>query len=107
MTFCCDESNSRLLTQLGITTAGFLSTPIPRPRLSATRVSPRYQPAAAMISDTELYQLAIFLGSAAMVLIILYHFFEVNSGEEQSDALKEKVSRKGAPQNTPGSTKTR
>lgn len=32
-----------------------------------------------MISDDDLYRLAIFLGSAAMVLIIIYHFFEVNS----------------------------
>ncbi|KAL2180125.1 Oligosaccaryltransferase-domain-containing protein [Thermothelomyces heterothallicus CBS 202.75] len=60
-----------------------------------------------MITDTELYRLAIVLGSAAMVLIILYHFFEVNSGEEQSEALKEKASRNGAPHNTQGSTKTR
>jgi oligosaccharyl transferase complex subunit OST4 len=34
-----------------------------------------------MISDDDLYRLAIFLGSAAMVLIIVYHFFEVNSPE--------------------------
>jgi oligosaccharyl transferase complex subunit OST4 len=41
-----------------------------------------------MISDDELYRLAIFLGSAAMVLIVVYHYFEVNSGEA------EKVSEK-------------
>lgn len=35
--------------------------------------------AAKMISDDQLYTLAIFLGSAAMLLIILYHFLEVNS----------------------------
>ena len=35
-----------------------------------------------MISDDELYRLAIFLGSAAMLLIILYHFLEVNAVEE-------------------------
>jgi oligosaccharyl transferase complex subunit OST4 len=35
-----------------------------------------------MISDDELYRLAIFLGSAAMLLIILYHFLEVNAIEE-------------------------
>ncbi|EGX88496.1 Oligosaccaryltransferase [Cordyceps militaris CM01] len=29
-----------------------------------------------MISDNDLYTLAIFLGSAAMLLIILYHFLE-------------------------------
>ncbi|KAF3490807.1 uncharacterized protein GIQ15_00324 [Arthroderma uncinatum] len=32
-----------------------------------------------MISDSELYQLAIFLGSCAMLLIVVYHFLEVNS----------------------------
>lgn len=38
-----------------------------------------------MISDDDLYRLAIFLGSAAMLLIILYHFLEVNSVEEPSE----------------------
>ncbi|KAF2632314.1 hypothetical protein BU25DRAFT_330867 [Macroventuria anomochaeta] len=32
-----------------------------------------------MITDAQLYSLAIFLGSAAMLLIVLYHFLEVNS----------------------------
>ncbi|KAI1322939.1 Oligosaccaryltransferase-domain-containing protein [Xylariaceae sp. FL0255] len=32
-----------------------------------------------MISDNDLHVLAVFLGSAAMVLIVVYHFFEVNS----------------------------
>ncbi|EZF09839.1 hypothetical protein H112_08862 [Trichophyton rubrum D6] len=32
-----------------------------------------------MITDNELYQLAIFLGSCAMLLIVVYHFLEVNS----------------------------
>lgn len=36
-----------------------------------------------MISDDDLYRLAIFLGSAAMLLIILYHFLEVNSVDEE------------------------
>jgi oligosaccharyl transferase complex subunit OST4 len=39
-----------------------------------------------MISDDELYRLAIFLGSAAMLLIILYHFLEVNAVEEPTEA---------------------
>ncbi|KAJ0168131.1 hypothetical protein CTA2_9620 [Colletotrichum tanaceti] len=39
-------------------------------------------PEATMISDNDLYRLAIFLGSAAMVLIIFYHFVEVNKEEE-------------------------
>jgi oligosaccharyl transferase complex subunit OST4 len=38
-----------------------------------------------MISDDELYRLAIFLGSAAMLLIILYHFLEINAVEEPAD----------------------
>ncbi|KAI0124489.1 Oligosaccaryltransferase-domain-containing protein [Hypoxylon sp. NC0597] len=44
-----------------------------------------------MISDDDLYSLAIFLGSIAMVLIVLYHFFEVNSSEDS--ALAEKAAR--------------
>ncbi|KAI9679554.1 MAG: hypothetical protein M1817_005576 [Caeruleum heppii] len=32
-----------------------------------------------MISDDDLYSLAIFLGSVAMLLIVLYHFLEVNA----------------------------
>jgi hypothetical protein len=34
-----------------------------------------------MITDSQLYSLAIFLGSAAMLLIVLYHFLEVNSDD--------------------------
>jgi oligosaccharyl transferase complex subunit OST4 len=41
-----------------------------------------------MISDNELYRLAIFLGSAAMLLIILYHFLEVNAVEEPAEDSK-------------------
>ncbi|KAI0601921.1 Oligosaccaryltransferase-domain-containing protein [Biscogniauxia sp. FL1348] len=37
-----------------------------------------------MISDDDLYRLAIFLGSVAMALIVLYHFFEVNSQEDSA-----------------------
>jgi oligosaccharyl transferase complex subunit OST4 len=37
-----------------------------------------------MISDSSLYTLAIFLGSAAMLLIVLYHFLEVNSKDADS-----------------------
>jgi hypothetical protein len=36
-----------------------------------------------MITDASLYSLAVFLGSAAMLLIVLYHFLEVNSDEQQ------------------------
>ncbi|KAE9568478.1 hypothetical protein CGCF415_v002960 [Colletotrichum fructicola] len=46
---------------------------------------------STMISDNDLYRLAIFLGSAAMVLIILYHFVEVNSKE--NDKTQEKPAK--------------
>jgi oligosaccharyl transferase complex subunit OST4 len=32
-----------------------------------------------MIEDSQLYSLALFLGSASMLLIVLYHFLEVNA----------------------------
>lgn len=35
-----------------------------------------------MISDNNLYALSLFLGSMAMLLIILYHFLEVNAVDE-------------------------
>jgi hypothetical protein len=60
-----------------------------------------------MITDSELYRLAIFLGSAAMVLIILYHFFEVNADEDEREVVKEKATAKAGPQSTTASTKTR
>ena len=37
-----------------------------------------------MISDNELYSLAIFLGSFSMLLIVLYHFLEVNAKDNKS-----------------------
>ena len=36
-----------------------------------------------MISDSNLYSLSLFLGSMAMLLIILYHFLEVNAVDEK------------------------
>ena len=54
-----------------------------------------------MITDNSLYSLAIFLGSAAMMLIVLYHFLEINarddkdatplSAERKADALPAKA----------------
>lgn len=38
-----------------------------------------------MISDDDLYRLAIFLGSTSMVLIVLYHFLEVNATPEAKE----------------------
>lgn len=53
-----------------------------------------------MISDASLYSLAIFLGSAAMLLIVLYHFLEINakdatplSSERKADAIPVKAAR--------------
>jgi len=37
-----------------------------------------------MISDSALYTLAIFLGSAAVLMIVLYHFLEVNAKDGTS-----------------------
>ncbi|MCJ1224871.1 hypothetical protein MMC12_001518 [Toensbergia leucococca] len=42
-----------------------------------------------MISDNDLYSLAIFLGSLAMLLIVLYHFLEVNAKEDDSSTQSE------------------
>ncbi|CAK3925016.1 Ost4 domain containing [Lecanosticta acicola] len=36
-----------------------------------------------MISDGSLYSLAVFLGAASMLLIVLYHFLEINSDEHE------------------------
>ena len=40
-----------------------------------------------MISDGTLYSLALFLGAAAMLLIILYHFLEINAKDDGSAPL--------------------
>ena len=36
-----------------------------------------------MISDNQLYSLAVFLGCLSMLLIVLYHFLEVNAKEDE------------------------
>lgn len=67
-----------------------------------------------MISDNDLYSLAIFLGCLAMLLIVLYHFLEVNANKtddegenslkgdrkESSSLGEEDESRKGTRQAT-------
>jgi len=35
-----------------------------------------------MISDTDLYTLALFLGSTSMALIVGYHYLEANADPE-------------------------
>ncbi|KAK3397306.1 Oligosaccaryltransferase-domain-containing protein [Sordaria brevicollis] len=50
-----------------------------------------------MITDGELYRIAIVLGCAAMVLIVLHHFLETNAEDlAESDALHDKKSAKVA-----------
>ena len=47
-----------------------------------------------MISDDDLYTLAIFLGSLAMLLIVLYHFLEVNAIDDGPAQSEDKASSK-------------
>lgn len=35
-----------------------------------------------MISDNDLYTLAVFLGSLSMLLIVFYHYLEINKLDE-------------------------
>lgn len=37
--------------------------------------------ADTMISDADLYSIAIFLGCASVIFIVLYHFIEVNASK--------------------------
>ncbi|GJN74535.1 hypothetical protein PLIIFM63780_008620 [Purpureocillium lilacinum] len=43
---------------------------------------------ASMITDRDLFSLAIFLGAASMILIVVYHFLEVNAVPEAAAAKK-------------------
>ncbi|KAI6861336.1 hypothetical protein KC338_g6657 [Hortaea werneckii] len=60
---------------------------------------PTRHPSNTMISDASLYSLAIFLGSASMLMIVLYHFLEINAqdpkepltSERKADALPAKA----------------
>ncbi|KAL2854023.1 Oligosaccaryltransferase-domain-containing protein [Aspergillus pseudodeflectus] len=40
-----------------------------------------------MITDNDLHRLAVFLGSCAMILIVLYHFLEVNAKDDEDDTV--------------------
>lgn len=42
-----------------------------------------------MISDNDLYSLAIFLGSLSMLLIVLYHFLEINAEPENQKSSRD------------------
>lgn len=48
-----------------------------------------------MISDTQLYSLAVFLGGLAMLLIVLYHFLEINAQDIEIPAGKELMGKSG------------
>ncbi|KAL1865196.1 hypothetical protein Daus18300_007323 [Diaporthe australafricana] len=50
---------------------------------------------AIMISDDDLYRLALFLGSAAMVLIVGYHYIEVNAKDDEK-ATTQRAGKQGA-----------
>jgi oligosaccharyl transferase complex subunit OST4 len=39
-----------------------------------------------MITDSQLYTLALFLGALSMVLIVLYHWLEINAKDSISSA---------------------
>ena len=56
------------------------SPPVVSSLLHQPTINPR--PNVTMISDDELYRLAIFLGSLAMLLIVLYHFLEINAKDD-------------------------
>ncbi|KAJ5919346.1 hypothetical protein N7466_010289 [Penicillium verhagenii] len=44
-----------------------------------------------MISDNDLYRLAIFLGSCAMMMIVLYHFLDVNARDDEETPVAKPV----------------
>lgn len=56
-----------------------------------------------MISDDDLYRLAIFLGSAAMLLIVLYHFLEINAVEEPAEESTKAITSKSQSESKVGS----
>lgn len=57
-----------------------LKLPIEATRHSNTTTTTTQHP-FKMITDEQLYSLAVFCGSAAVLLIVLYHFLEINSDE--------------------------
>ncbi|KAJ5159427.1 uncharacterized protein N7482_006431 [Penicillium canariense] len=60
-----------------------------------------------MISDGDLYRLAIFLGSCAMMMIVLYHFLDVNAqDEEPTEAASVKPTRATAKATSTPSSET-
>ena len=56
-----------------------------------------------MISDDDLYSLAIFLGSLAMLLTIVYHFLEVNAIEDVTEEARSRGGSISGKKDTKGS----
>ena len=48
-----------------------------------------------MITDTQLYSLAVVLGGLSMLLIVLYHFLEVNAIDTDIPEEKELTGKGG------------
>lgn len=46
-----------------------------------------------MITDGELYNIAVLLGAAAMVLIVVYHYVEVNAADKESPSEKPQAAK--------------
>ena len=46
-----------------------------------------------MITDNELYSLAIFLGVVAMFMIVIYHYLEVNAIEDTPSTSKPEIQK--------------
>lgn len=44
------------------------------------------QHVATMISDRDLFSIAIFLGGASMMLVVLYHFLEASASPDMDKA---------------------
>lgn len=80
--YVCSKATA-MSVHILIVVGPFRHLPIPSSSTRNTRPN-------IMISDNQLYTLAIFLGSASMLLIVLYHFLEVNS-EDHTAAEKSKV----------------
>jgi hypothetical protein len=52
-----------------------------------------------MITDDQLHRLAVFLGSCAMMMIVLYHFLEVNAKDDEVEDTP--AAKKSAPASAP------
>jgi hypothetical protein len=59
-----------------------------------------------MISDAQLYSLALFLGAAAMLLIVLYHFLEVNAKDSEPLSKERQADTVPQGQQKPGKAKS-